>query len=80
MGLREFKDAVVGGGDGGADIGALEDGFANGIDGGLGGSVIHAEVGTTSGKSITINMLFRPSANFFAGENVCLFSGTVMSN
>jgi hypothetical protein len=50
------------------------------IDGGMGGSVIHAEVGTTSGKSITINMLFRPPANFFPAENVCLFSGTVMSS
>jgi hypothetical protein len=50
------------------------------IDGGLSRSIIHAEVGTTSGRSITINMLFRAAPNFFPMENVCLFSGTVMSS
>jgi hypothetical protein len=44
------------------------------------GWTIHAEVGTTSGKSITINMLFTNAPNFFPMENVCLASGTVMSS
>jgi hypothetical protein len=42
--------------------------------------IIHGEVGTTSGTSVTINMLFTPAPNFFPSEDVCLASGTVMSN
>jgi hypothetical protein len=52
------------------------------IDGGFpsSGSVIHAEVGTTSGKSTTINMLAHDAPDFLPMENVCLFSGTVVFN